>query len=320
MAIQQDAPGAEVYFQPRRLGHANIFISDVEKSMDFYQEVLGIEEVYRRPPVKAGFLSNGNTHHDIGMVEYSGPAGWKDEAGLNHIAFELETQVDLVDGYRRAEAAGIHFPRTIDHEIAHALYFSDPDGNRVEIYADTTRDWRNRRTGLVQNPTYEWTPGSVPPSPEILYNPDPEIRRIDAAVFHPKRITHCALAVVDFAGAYAHYTDKVGLRPMIGGPDSRIAALGGTCGARDLVLIRADGGREPGLHHMGFVVWDEADLEKSIERMRREGITHEADVDHSSRRSIVVRDPDGLRIQFYVDRGAAPNLEDVDEDVAIYLA
>lgn len=30
MAIQQDASGAEVYFQPRRLGHANIFITDVD--------------------------------------------------------------------------------------------------------------------------------------------------------------------------------------------------------------------------------------------------------------------------------------------------
>ena len=135
--------------------------------MDFYKDILGLEEVYRRRPVKAGFPSNGNTHHDIGMVEYSGPAGWKDEAGLNHIAFELETQVDLVDGYNRAEAAGIHFPRTIDHEIAHAWYFSDPDGNRVEIYADTTKNWRTERTGLVQYPTYEWTPGSTPPSPEM---------------------------------------------------------------------------------------------------------------------------------------------------------
>ena len=75
--------------------------------MDFYINVVGLDEAYRRPQVQAGFLSNGNTHHDIGMVQSDGPLGHGRSVGLNHIAFELETEVDLVNGYERAIAAGI---------------------------------------------------------------------------------------------------------------------------------------------------------------------------------------------------------------------
>ena len=85
--------------------------------MRFYNSVVGLEESYRRPAIKAGFLGNGNTHHDIGMVEVTSPLSRTDEPGLNHLAFELENEVDLVAGYQKAVAAGIEFPRTVDHDI-----------------------------------------------------------------------------------------------------------------------------------------------------------------------------------------------------------
>ena len=58
-----------IKFRPRRLGHVNLTVSDLERSMAFYTRVLGIEEVRREPDIKAGFLSNGNTHHDVALVE-----------------------------------------------------------------------------------------------------------------------------------------------------------------------------------------------------------------------------------------------------------
>ena len=36
------------FFRARRLGHANLFVTDVERSLDFYNRVVGIEEVYRK--------------------------------------------------------------------------------------------------------------------------------------------------------------------------------------------------------------------------------------------------------------------------------
>ncbi|PYN49060.1 MAG: hypothetical protein DMD95_02100 [Candidatus Rokuibacteriota bacterium] len=50
-----------VRFHPRRLGHANLFVSDLDRSMRFYNAVCGLEEVRREPAIRIGFLSNGNT-------------------------------------------------------------------------------------------------------------------------------------------------------------------------------------------------------------------------------------------------------------------
>jgi catechol 2,3-dioxygenase len=184
-AIESTSEEIGKFFQPRRLGHVNLVVSDVDRSMDFYMNVVGLDEAYRRPQVKAGFLSNGNTHHDIGMVQSDGPLGHGRPAGLNHIAFELETEVDLVDGYERAIAAGVTFERTADHDIAHAVYGADADGNEYEVYADVIHAWRDARHGTVTKAKPNWTPGSTPPHAERNYHADPEIVRLDDAIFHP---------------------------------------------------------------------------------------------------------------------------------------
>ena len=62
---------AAAMFHPERFAHANLFVADVDVSVDFYRDVCGITEVFREPGVKAGFLSNGATHHDIGLMQCS---------------------------------------------------------------------------------------------------------------------------------------------------------------------------------------------------------------------------------------------------------
>ena len=54
---------------PRRLGHVNLFVSDLEQSMAFYENVAGFHEIFREADIQAGFLSNGNTHHDFGLIQ-----------------------------------------------------------------------------------------------------------------------------------------------------------------------------------------------------------------------------------------------------------
>ena len=135
-------------YAPRRLGHANLFVTDWEKSADFYVNVVGLEEVYRRPKVEAAFLSNGNTHHDIAVMGRSGPAGRGLPPGLNHLGFELEHQAALVAAFNHASTAGVE-AYTEDHDVARGLYLTDPDGNQVEIYADTVKDWRTQRHGTI---------------------------------------------------------------------------------------------------------------------------------------------------------------------------
>ena len=311
----------EPWFRPRRLTHANLYVSDLDRSMDFYTNVLGLEEVYRRPPIKGGFLSNGNTHHDIGMVEITSPLCKSGAPGLNHLAFEVESEAELVEGYHRVDAPEAAFPRTVDHDITRSLYGLDPDGNMVEMYADMHKDWRTRRTGEVTMATPQWSPGEPAPITERNYHTDPEIRRVEAAAFHPRRITHAALVAADYAGALEYYAGRLGLEPVLGGAESAFAILGGTCGTYDLSLFRAREGCAPGLHHIAFEAWDDEDLSAAAARLAGLGLSPEVGIEHASRRAIHLRDPDGIRIQFFVDRAGPPvGLGEVDEELALFLA
>lgn len=309
------------YFHPRRLGHANLFVTNLDRSMEFYKTIVGLEEVYVRPPVMAGFLSNGNTHHDVGLVDIHGPAGWKQAPGLNHVGLELEDEVDLVESFNAMTRDKVPFDRAADHDIAHAVYLRDADGNQIEMYSDTTKDWRNQRTGTVMTPTIKWTPGSRPPTTDRFYVEDPEIRRVEAAVFHPRKVTHVVLVVDDFDGCVKLYTEIVGFRVMGGGLGAGFAVLGGICNEPSLVLFRSHQGRRAGLHHVGFLAWDDADLDQAPARLKAAGLTAEVELDCAYRRCIHILDPDGIRLQFYVDRGAGLDaLTGLPEDMALYLA
>ena len=214
-------------FRPRRIGHTNIFVGNLDRSMDFYRNVLGIEEAWRRENICAGFVNNGNTHHDVGMVDIVNPQFHDQKPDLFHVAFELENQVDLKVGYEQAVAEDRPLRFTYDHEISQSLYTTDPDGTLVEIYADTEwRWWEDRylKRPLDQMPNNSWKPGDTPPSSEINYDPDPAFKRVESAVFHPLKLTHIGHVADNYEAVYDYYTEYVGLSLQLGGRGDGVAA------------------------------------------------------------------------------------------------
>lgn len=309
-------------FQPRRLGHANLFVGDYERAQEFYYRVAGFHEVYRQPDNQASFISNGNTYHDVGLTDIHSKYAVKGQKpGLFHTAFEMETEADLVDGYRRAQAAGEAFPRARDHDVAHSLYRDDPDGNMVEIYADVIRDWRAVRSGIIVKAKPEWVPGVTNrPSTEQNYPIEPDIQVVKDAIFHSTKVTHVGLVAADYEAMFRFYTHVVGLSPLAGSAKTAFAVLAGTCGVGDLTLLRQRPGLEPGFHHVGIMVRDEADLVRSLGALGGAGIKLEREVTHASRRAVCIKDPDGIRLHFYVNRDWTPRaLADVDAETASYL-
>jgi catechol 2,3-dioxygenase len=134
-------------------------------------------------------------------------------------------------------------------------------------------------------------------------------------------IVHAALVVADMKTAFQHYTQAIGLTPLLGDASSPFVVLGGTCGERNLSLFRAGNGRKPGYHHAGFEVWNEDELNASVARARADGLRIDLDIAHPFRRSVFITDPDGFRVQFFADRGAPlAALGDAGEDIALYLA
>jgi catechol 2,3-dioxygenase len=275
-------------FPSRRLAHVNLFVSELERSMRFYHGVCGLEEVFREPPVRTGFLSNGNTHHDVALVELSqaaplarlcggrARAGFALEPGLFHLGFELESEAQLVAAYRSAAAAGLDVLMTLDHKISRSVYLLDPEGNVLEFYADCARDWRAvyaaNEGKLLSDP---WTPGEPAPCDERRHPVDPEIRSVPGAPFQPLRIAGAELAVRDLERALRFYRDVAGLRLLRAAPGS--IELGARCAGNRLALVEAGPGASPPLRRIEFEV---------------------AGADGARR----IADPDGIPIEFSTRR------------------
>jgi catechol 2,3-dioxygenase len=310
------------YFRPRRLGHVNLYVGELEPMMKFYNKILGLEEVYRTPLVGGGFLSNGNTHHDVGFTEAFGPLGKARNAKpgqLNHLGIELGTERELVDSYERAVKAGQKFMRTADHDIAHSVYNRDPNGLVYELYSDVVVDWRKQRTGMVTKPKPNWTPGSTPVVEEACYHDNPEIRRVSDAIFHTERVSHATLVVDDLAATIEHYQTIVGFKVLERAPRDAIVIMGGSLNERSLVLLPSTPKRLAGYHHVGLRVVDPADLAASVDRAKAENIAIEADVTQAGRRSVFLRDPEGFLIQLYSNLNGEPKLADIDPDSAEFV-
>jgi catechol 2,3-dioxygenase len=323
MAAILPAPASQLRpcFRPRRLGHANLFVRNYERAFEFYQGIAGFEEVYRQPDVPASFLSNGNTYHDLALTDLRSrfaPAGQQPD--LFHIAFEVETEADLVEGYRASLQQGVGFDFCQDHDVAHSLYRSDPDGNMVEVYADVFEDWRSARSGIVSGEKPVWIPGSTAPVSEPMYPRNPPLRTVEDSVFRARRVTHVGLVARKFEEMLDFYTCYLGLRPVVGSASGDWLLLGGTAADCAVSLFRAHDDLPAGLHHVGIEVGSEADLDRGLSLLPCDGVHIERHMDHPARRAISIRDPDGMRLQFYANRDwQAQSLARVPLQDALYV-
>ena len=135
-----------------RIGHVHLKVSDLERSLGFYRDVLGFE-VTARVGDSAAFLSAGGYHHHIGLNTWESLGGAPPPpgaTGLYHVAILYPTRAALADALRRLVAARIPLEGASDHGVSEALYLRDPDGNGVELYRDRPLDaWPRTAAGTL---------------------------------------------------------------------------------------------------------------------------------------------------------------------------
>jgi catechol-2,3-dioxygenase len=118
-----------------RLNHAVLYVSDLDRSVDFYTGVLGFEEIDRRPGQMAFLRARGSTnHHDLGLasVGADAPRPPRGSTGLYHLAWQVPTIDDLAAAIPALRQAGA-LTGASDHGATKSLYAADPDGNEFEL-------------------------------------------------------------------------------------------------------------------------------------------------------------------------------------------
>jgi catechol 2,3-dioxygenase len=125
------------------LGHVVIRVRDLERAETFYNRVLGIPISAKAPQWSMVFFTLGE-HHDFAIAAVGEQASVPNDKtlGLDHVAFRLAGgDQELRSAKSALEAAGVAV-RGYDHVVSKSLYFSDPDGNLVELYINGSDAWR----------------------------------------------------------------------------------------------------------------------------------------------------------------------------------
>jgi catechol 2,3-dioxygenase len=129
-----------------RIGAVALQVADLERSLGFYEKVLGFRVIAREdaPGRRAARLgAQGDDRVLLELQEKPGarPVPRRGRLGIYHFAVLLPTREDLSRFLRHATALGVHIGSS-DHLVSEALYLVDPDGISVEIYRDRPRgEW-----------------------------------------------------------------------------------------------------------------------------------------------------------------------------------
>jgi catechol 2,3-dioxygenase len=125
------------------LGSVRLQVADLERSLSFYENVLGMREI-RRTSDSASLGPHGEDREIIHLrqLKSARPVPKRGLLGLYHFAILLPDRVSLGRFVAHLSDIGAYAGMS-DHFVSEAVYLTDPDGLGIEVYADRPRDaWR----------------------------------------------------------------------------------------------------------------------------------------------------------------------------------
>ncbi|KGE16588.1 VOC family protein [Paenibacillus wynnii] len=215
--------------QDVEIGLVQIRVSQLEHSLDFYQNVVGLK-VLRQKSREVEMTADGqNVLLILREIEHAKVLRRNSVAGLYHFAILVPDRPSLGLVLRNLISSGIHVGQG-DHLVSEALYIQDPDNNGIEIYRDRPRDsWRHDAEGhVVMSTDPVDVDGLLAASEDLTWSGLPEGTVIGHVHFH----------VGDLGKAKGFYVDLLGFE---------LTAYYG-----DAAMFISAGGYH---HHIGLNIW-----------------------------------------------------------------
>ncbi|MDS2171350.1 VOC family protein [Nesterenkonia sp. CL21] len=215
------------------------------------------------------------------------------EAGLFHTAFLFEDEASLAATvHRAAQHPQSRYVGSADHLVSEAFYFTDPEGNGIELYRDRPREtWEATGTQVRMD--------NLPLDPAAYLRRHLDQEVLDAGAARAGRVGHVHLQVGDVARAREFYVGTVGFDPTASWNSALFASAGGYHHhvAMNTWNSRGAGPRSSrlGLGDLAITVPGREDLDALVSRYRAQGLGF-ADEGHR----VVTEDPWGTQVSVAV--------------------
>jgi len=229
---------------PLQIGTVRLIVNDLTKVADFYARALGLEKL--GGDGTQARLGAGDTPLLELTADPAAPRSSPRAAGLFHTAFLLPARADLGAWVHHASNARLPVQGASDHLVSEAIYFADPEGNGIEIYAD--------------RPRATWTG----PDGTIKMATDPlDIDDLAASARAPWQgaptgtvVGHIHLQIGNLPDAEAFYRDRLGFPVMAHYPGAAFYGAGGYHHhiATNIWNSRGAGPRSHGTGLSGFTI------------------------------------------------------------------
>jgi catechol 2,3-dioxygenase len=122
-----------------RLGYLHLTVSNLDRSLAFYQNTLGFQIHQREGDTL--YLGAGGSDR-LALTERPGAVRVRRATGLYHFAILVPSRRELARVIRRVAETRAPVQGASDHLVSEALYLPDPDGNGIEVYRDRPRaEW-----------------------------------------------------------------------------------------------------------------------------------------------------------------------------------
>jgi len=274
------------------MGAVTLRVGDLETMSDYYSRAFAMEPLEERSRSREVHRVLGRGATPLVRLIHTPDLPGVDprQAGLFHTAFLFESPESLAATvYRAAQDPRSRFVGSSDHLVSEAFYFTDPEGNGVELYTDRDRD-----TWIHDGEEIRMATEYLDPNAYLQTHLDQ--RGMDAGPALPGVVGHVHLQVGDLQTARAFYVDAVGFEATQGSyPGALFASAGGYHHhiAMNTWNSRGSGPRAAslGLGDVSVTVPAPADLQSLTARLAARSVPFASDG-----RSVSITDPWGTQV------------------------